>query len=378
MNDNLGATPHDGGTLFRVWAPFAHAVAVAGTFNGWSTAANPLARDGDVWSAEVAGAKIGDRYKFVVAAANGDVLWKNDPYAREVTSSNGESVIADPDFHWSNIEFTCPARDRLVIYELHVGTFAFDPQSPVGRGTFRSIRTRLPYLAELGVNAIQIMAAGEFPTDRSWGYNPSHIFAIESSYGGPNGFRELVDAANNHGIAVILDVVYNHFGPSDLDLWRFDGWAPNANGGGIYFYNDPPRANTDWGPRPDYGRGEVRRFIIDSARRWIDSRGADGLRWDATAYIRNAFGHDGDPFNDIPEGWRLMQEANDAMAERAPAAVRIAEDMRENEWITRPTSEGGAGFTAQWSADFAHTIRRTVIEREDGSRSMADLARAIS
>ena len=116
---------------------------------------------------------------------------------------------------------------------------------------------RLDHLVKLGINAIQIMPIVEFVGDYSWGYNPAHIFAVESAYGGPDGFKQLVWEAHKRGIAVILDVVYNHFGPSDLDLWQFDGWQEN-NKGGIYFYNDH-RSKTPWGDtRPDYGRGEVR------------------------------------------------------------------------------------------------------------------------
>ncbi len=126
----------------------------------------------------------------------------------------------------------------------------------------------------------------EFAGDRSWGYNPAHPFAIESTYGGPAGFQRFVKAAHQKGIAVLVDVVYNHFGPSDLSLWQFDGWSENGMGG-IYFYQDW-RANTPWGDtRPDYGRREVRQYIRDNALMWLEDYRCDGLRFDATAYIRN-------------------------------------------------------------------------------------------
>ena len=126
----------------------------------------------------------------------------------------------------------------------------------------------------------------EFAGDISWGYNPSHLFAIESGYGGPDAFKRFIREAHAHGIAVIVDVVYNHFGPSDLDLWRFDGWS-EGDGGGIYVYNDE-RAMTPWGAtRPDYGRGEVRTFLRDSALTWLEEFRCDGLRFDATVYIRS-------------------------------------------------------------------------------------------
>ncbi len=131
-------------------------------------------------------------------------------------------------------------------------------------GTLEGVRKRLPYLRDLGIGAIQLMPPFEFAGDRSWGYNPAFPFAVESSYGGPDELKELVKSAHEQGIAVILDVVYNHLGPSDLDLWQFDGWS-EGDKGGIYFYQDE-RSSTPWGEtRPDYGRAEVRDFLRDGA-----------------------------------------------------------------------------------------------------------------
>jgi 1,4-alpha-glucan branching enzyme len=376
----MGAVPYDGGVTFRVWSPFARSIAAAGTFNDWSKNANALEREPnahDYWSTDVDGAKVGDRYKFFLIGANGEELWRIDPYAREVTNSSGEGVISPTDFAWSDTTFVCPDRRELVIYEIHVGTFASDPTRNDRRGTFATVIAKLPYLQDLGISAILMTASGEFPTDVSLGYNPSHIFAIESSYGGPNGFRAFVDAANQRGIAVILDVVYNHFGPSDLDLWNFDGWHAEGGDGGIYFYNEQWRRETLWGPRPDYGRAEVRRFIRDNAVRWIDSRGADGLRWDMTAFIRNLNGRNNDPAGDIADGWSLMQDINAEIAQLAPNAIRMAEDMQDNEWITKPKSDGGAGFNTQWSAKFVHTLRRAVITPNDADRNLREVAEAI-
>ena len=182
-----------------------------------------------------------------------------------------------------------PDRDDLVIYELHVGTFSAKDDR---RGTFDTARRRLGYLRELGVSAVQVMPPFEFAGDISWGYNPAHLFAIETSYGGPDAFKRFVRDAHAHGIAVIVDVVYNHVGPSDLDLWRFDGWS-EGDGGGIYLYNDE-RAMTPWGAtRPDYGRGEVRTFLRDSAMTWLEEFRCDGLRFDSTVNIRTVSGDPG-------------------------------------------------------------------------------------
>ena len=173
-----------------------------------------------------------------------------------MTNSVGNAVVYDPAaFDWTGDDFDMPTWDDTVIYEFHVGTFAGGDDH---RGDFDRAARRLPYLEDLGVSAVQVMPPFEFAGDVSWGYNPAHLFAIESGYGGPDAFKRFIRAAHDHGIAVIVDVVFNHLGPSDLDLWRFDGWTSD-DGGGIYFYEDE-RAITPWGAtRPDYGRGEVGR-----------------------------------------------------------------------------------------------------------------------
>jgi 1,4-alpha-glucan branching enzyme len=182
----MGALPFASGVAFRVWAPFARSVSVAGNFNNWSMTAAPLTNeDNGYWSTDVAGAKIGDQYKFVLTSPFASApLWKNDPYARAVTQSNGNSIIADPDFVWHSTGYSSPSWNELVIYELHVGSFRFDPASRNGRGDFDTVIRSLDYLVDLGVNAIQLLPVDEFPGDTSMGYNPAHIFAIEENYGG--------------------------------------------------------------------------------------------------------------------------------------------------------------------------------------------------
>jgi 1,4-alpha-glucan branching enzyme len=377
----MGATPYDTGTTFRVWAPFARSVVVAGTFNNWSLAKNPLySETNGYWSVDVPDVKVGAEYKFVLTStATPGVLWKNDPYARELTQSNGNSVIAEANFAWDSTGYTTPAWNESVIYEVHVGTFRFDPATEAflgyRRGTFASLITKLDYLSNLGINLIEIMAAGEFPFDYSWGYNQSYMFAIEHLYGGPTAFRQLVNEAHKRGIGVVFDVVFNHIGPNDCDLWQFDGWSENGQGG-IYFYNDW-RNRTPWGNnRPDYGRGTVRQYLRDNAQRWLQQRYCDGLRWDATAYIRNVSGN-GDPGQDIPDGWSLMQWINSEIRATQPWKLSIAEDMQQNEWLTKDPGTGGAGFTSQWDASFVHTVRDTIIGPDDGSRDMYALQSVI-
>lgn len=369
----MGALPHEGGVSFRVWAPHADAVWVMGDFNDWSKTADPLRSEGNgYWYGDIAGARAGQEYKYLLR--NGETLLERiDPYARQVTHSVGHGVIYDPDsFDWQGDDFRLAPHNELVIYEMHIGSFHVEEK---GRpGGFDTVLKRLDHLVKLGVNAIQIMPISEFAGDFSWGYNPAHVFAVESAYGGPDGFKHLVREAHKRGIAVILDVVYNHFGPSDLDLWQFDGWQQNDKGG-IYFYNDH-RSQTPWGDtRPDYGRGEVRQFIHDNALMWLEDYHVDGLRWDMTLYIHSVHGDGGEA---IPEGWSLMQYVNRSVRERFPGRIMIAEDLHSNPAITADADHGGAGFHSQWDAQFVHPIREMVIHADDAGRSMEAVRTAVT
>jgi 1,4-alpha-glucan branching enzyme len=369
----MGAIHHDGGVAFRVWAPNARRLAVIGTFNDWDGGKHPMqAEENGWWYADVPEAQVGDQYKFLLTAAQGE-LKRIDPYAREVTSSVGNAVVHDPHFDWEGDGFQLTPWNELVIYELHVGTFN-DEESDNRPGQFASVTARLGHLKKLGINAIQIMPVAQFAGERSWGYNPAHIFSVELAYGGPLAFKRFVKRAHEQGIAVILDVVYNHLGPSDLDLWQFDGWSEN-NLGGIYFYNDG-RANTPWGEtRPDYGRGEVRQYIRDNVLMWLGEYHVDGLRFDGTVYIRTVHGP-GSP--DLPEGWSLLQWINDQVSLKFPGRITIAEDMQDNEWLVKDVGAGGAGFGSQWDANFVHFIRQAVITPEDEQRSLNAIRDALS
>ncbi|ERT07339.1 alpha amylase, catalytic domain protein [Lyngbya aestuarii BL J] len=368
----MGAIVHSQGVAFRVWAPNASKVYVMGSFNNWSETANPLdSEENGYWYGDLPEAKVGDEYRYIIVNKDTDETYKRkDPYSREVTNSNGNSVVVSPDFSWEDQDFSPPNWNELVIYEMHIGTFA---DKPGGKpGTFKSAIRALPYLKELGINAIEIMPSAEFAADFSWGYNPSDIFAVETAYGGSQAFKEFVNAAHQNGMIVILDVVYNHFGPSDLDLWQFDGWSENDKGG-IYFYNDR-RAKTAWGnTRPDYGRPEVRQFLRDNALMWLTEYHIDGLRWDSTLNIRS-MEEDG---TEIPEGWSLMQWINEEIKSRFPNKINIAEDLRNNPWITKETGAGGAGFDAQWDPNFIHPVRGVIKAPDDASRDLNTLRDAI-
>lgn len=359
----MGAVPYAGGVTFRVWAPNASTVAVAGQFNNW--AQKPLYSEGNgYWSADVAGAAAGQTYKFVINGSS----WKKDPYSRKVENSAGNSIVYQTGAMPAGI--TLPWYEDMIIYQLHAGSFA--GSSSAGVGDLGSVAAKAQYFKDLGVNMVELLPIMEFPGDNSWGYNPSDIFAVESVYGGPEGLKALVTALHNKGIGLILDVVYNHFGPTDLDLWQFDGWSQN-NGGGIYFYNDW-RGRTDWGnTRPDYGRGEVRQFIRDNAVYWLQEYNVDGLRWDSTVNIRKV-----NYSTDIPDGWSLMQWINNEIDATKPSAISIAEDLQKDPWLTYTTGSGGAGFDAQWDAGFVHPVKTAIETAWDNDRNMNDVAAAIA
>lgn len=374
LQAGMGAIVHEHGTTFRVWAPHAEAVAVIGTFNDWNHDQHPLQpEENGYWAVDIPGVAPGAEYKFWLKTPGGE-LTRNDPYAREVTHSAGNSVVPDLAFDWGDNHFQMPAWNELVIYELHVGTFHTTTEGQPG--TFLDVIERLGYLQELGINAIEIMPPTEFPGGRSWGYNPAHPYALETDYGGPKAFKELVKRAHEHGIAVILDVVYNHFGPGDLDLWQFDGWQEN-DGGGIYFYNDW-RAETPWGlNRPDYGRPEVRQYIRDNALMWLEEFRVDGLRCDAIAHIRNVRGTN-DPSTDLPEGWSLMKWINEEIRAKMPWKITIAEDLLGNEYITRAPEQEGEGFSAQWDAAFVNPIREVLVAPSDEGRNLSLVVEALT
>ena len=374
---------HDGeGVSFRVWAPHADQVYVAGNFTEpmWNQGKVTLARDGDdssYWSALVTEAKANDLYAFVISRKDQADLWRLDPYCRQIegdVNANGDSspqtkcVIVDwSQFDEQNEPFSMPPWNELVIYELHLGTFN---DSGIAARRLDDAIQKLDYLADLGINAIEIMPCTEFETKTSMGYNPSLLFAIERDYGKEKGLQQFVHEAHVRGIAVLFDVVYNHLGPDNLGLcyWCFDGWGENSHGG-IYFYQDE-RAITDFGAtRPDYGRPEVRQMLRDNAMMWLHEYHADGLRFDSTINIRRS------QQGDLPDGWQLMQCIN---RDKDPTHFNIAEDLQDNEWMTKNVDDGGAGFSSQWDVGFYCTIRDAVVPMEDCSRSMVAVSNALN
>ena len=374
----IGAIPfNDGpgvlGVTFRTWAPNATAVAVVGTFNNWNATSHRLSSEGNGWwSRDVALIQAGAQYKFAITRG-ATTQWKNDARARKLTNSIGNSVVYNPNgYAWQSNNFQIPAWTSIVAYEMHIGTFHV-PTGAALPGTFATATAKLDHLQALGVNVVELMPTNEFAGDISWGYNPAHPFSVESSYGGPDALKAFVDAAHQRGIAVMGDVVFNHFGPQDMDLWQYDGWSTSSNTGGIFFYEDA-NASTPWGARPNYGRGEVRTYIKENTMMWLDEFRLDGLRFDGTKFmrLRDYAGPE------IPDGWSMLQWCNESADAQFPGKFMVAEDLGDNAWITKTTGAGGAGFDSQWDGSFAFPVRSALEAASDSSRDMFAVRDAIN
>ena len=318
----------DGVVRFCVWAPRAKRVAVRA--RGRGREAWDLERgEHGVWEGDVRGIAPGDDYVYVIDGERA----RPDPVSRfQPDGVHGASRIVDPSaFAWRDDAWRGLEMADYVIYELHVGTFTRE-------GTFDAAIAHLGELAALGVTAIEIMPVAQFPGARNWGYDGTLLYAVQNSYGGPDGLRRLVDAAHAEGLAVVLDVVYNHIGPEGNYLGEF----------GPYFTE---KYRTPWGPAVNYDdaeSGEVRRYVLDNARHWIAEYHVDGLRLDAIHGIFD-FGarH---ILQEIAESARAVGES---MGRRV---VVIGESDMNDPKVVRPASEFGWGLDAQWADDLHHAV----------------------
>jgi len=360
----LGSTPvSGGGAVFKVWAPTPTQAYVRGAFNG-NSLAHPMTKVGETFTRYVPILPANATYQYYFEPG---AHWRPDPRARRITPSGGNylSQVVNPlAYTWQSDGFQTPAREDLVIYELHIGTFAGrnDPYGPASLpATFTDVKNRIGHLVELGVNAVELTPINEFPWDYSAGYNPITQFAPESKYGTPAELKAMIDEFHSHGIAVLLDIVWNHHSATDNILWNFDG-------GQVYY--DTPEVSTPWGPQLDFDRGEVRSYLLDSMHMWLDEYRIDGFRMDATSFM-----------NIGPQeaaGWSLMQAYNQQMDNRYAGRVSIAEQLPNDPWITRWTSLGGAGFDAQWWDPFGDRLRDAIIAAAFGNPNISAIAGALS
>lgn len=346
----LGAKVHNSSVSFGVWAPFAASVSLQIDDNGEHKLVPMTSSNDGYYHLTTNAIHVGQNYHYLITTPDGEELERNDPYARRLTSSSGGwSVVVEDNFDWSDDTFKTGELKNQVIYELHVGTFnRFDPATP---GTFDTVIEKMQYLKDLGVTAIELLPVTSMMDDTGWGYAPTHLFSIENAYGGRHELMRLVKTAHAHGMAIIIDIVYNHLAPNN-ELWEFDGWHEKDRGG-IYFYNDE-RGYTPWGDRPDYGREEVRRYLLDNVAMWFTEFHVDGLRLDATYYIDKLRDASGRELLDIPDGYSLLQQMNKVARSAKHDGYMIAEDSGYSD---DATSEHGLGFTSQWATRYPSYLR---------------------
>lgn len=337
--EEIGALPlADGSTRFRVWAPRARKVAVL--FEDGCRPPVPLAAEEyGYFSAAVPGVGHGDLYRYRLDNAGS----YPDPASRsQPRGVHGPSQVINPErFSWHDREWRGIPLERYIIYELHVG--AFTPQ-----GTFDGVIPHLDYLAELGVTALELMPVAQFPGERNWGYDGTFPCAPQNSYGGPDGLKRLVDACHGRGMALVLDVVYNHLGPEGNYLHPF----------GPYFTD---RYRTPWGDAFNFDGPDsdpVRDYVIASALRWVEEYHVDALRLDAVHGI-------------VDCGARhILEELSDELHRCRHTLGRpvhlIAESDLNDVRVILPPERGGHGVDAQWNDDFHHALTALLTGERSG------------
>jgi len=372
--DVLGAHPreHDGmaGVSFAVWAPNAKAVRVVGDWNFWDGRVHQMRSLGSsgVWELFVPGVAAGARYKYELVTADGRVILKTDPMAflLEVPPATASVVVGPSEHEWGDAAWmdaraaTDGLRSPMAVYEVHLGSWrhadgAGGTRRPL---TYRELAEQLPdYVLDMGFTHVELMPVAEYPFSGSWGYQVSGYYAPTSRYGEPDDFRVLVDALHQRGIGVIVDWVPAHFPRDAFALARFDGTA-------LYEHGDPRQGeHPDWGTLIfNFGRNEVRNFLVANALFWIEQFHIDGLRVDAVAsllyldysrkegeWVPNRFGG-----RENLEAVDFLKEVNEAVFGLHPGATMIAEESTAWPGVSRPTYLGGLGFGFKWNMGWMH------------------------
>lgn len=374
----LGAHPRliEGvaGVLFSLWAPHAERVSVVGDFNGWEGRRHPLRRRGPIWELFIPGVVAGLRYQFEIRIPEtGHLLRKSDPYGRcfEYRPAVCSIVVDDAAYSWRDEHWMARRRRQnnsaipLSIYEVHLGSWLRD--SSGGYLSYRELAPRLVgYVGSLGFTHIELMPITEYPLDDSWGYQVTGYFAPTSRHGSLNDFRWFIDCCHQAGIGVILDWVPGHFPKDAHGLGFFDGSY-------LYESEDPTRReHRGWGTLAfDYGRNQVKNFLLASACFWLEECHLDGLRVDAVSsmlyldYARQSNEWAPNPFggNENLEAIAFLRELNEIIHRRCPGVLMIAEESTAWPLVTRPSWMGGLGFGIKWNMGWMHdTLEYLVLD----------------
>jgi 1,4-alpha-glucan branching enzyme len=376
--DRLGAHPmtigETRGVHFAVWAPNASRVSVVGDFNGWDGRVHPMRMLGasGAWEIFLPAAKVGDRYKFELRTRHGVILVKADPYGFgfEVPPLSA-AIVTDASYEWKDDEWMARRRDQqswferpMAIYEVHLGSWARMAEDGGRYLTYAELAARLiPYVKDMGYTHVELLPVMEHPYSASWGYQVTGFFAPTSRFGPPAEFKAFVDACHRAGIGVILDWVPGHFPKDAHGLASFDGTA-------LYEHADPRQGeHRDWGTLIfNYGRNEVRNFLIANALFWLLEYHADGLRVDAVAsmlYLDYSRSHDEWVPNRFGgrenlEAIDFVRQLNSQTHAEAPGTITVAEESTAWPSVSRPTWLGGLGFTYKWNMGWMNDILQYV------------------
>ncbi|GGO90034.1 1,4-alpha-glucan branching protein GlgB [Stakelama pacifica] len=356
------------GVAFAVWAPNARRVSVVGDFNNWDGRRHPmrLRHGAGVWELFVPRLRTGERYKFEVAGADGGIVQKADPMARqtEAPPATASVVAADPDFRWTDEDWMTERAVRhrddapISVYEVHAGSWLSAADEQAGTLDWAGLADRLiPYVAEMGFTHVELLPIMEHPFGGSWGYQPLSQFAPSARFGTPEDFARFVDTAHRAGIGVILDWVPAHF-PTDVHgLAQFDGTH-------LYEHADPREGfHQDWNTLIyNLGRREVSGFLLASALWWLETFHVDGLRVDAVAsMLYRDYSRKADEWVPNVHGGRenlesvaFLQHMNAVVSERCPGAMTIAEESTAWPGVTAPVPNGGLGFSYKWNMGWMH------------------------
>ena len=360
------------GVMFDVWAPHADRVWVIGTFNGWDETADEMERleptEGGIFELFIPDAKEGDLYKYLIETPEGELLYKADPYANyaELRPGTASRIYDITKYKWTDKQWMKKREETadmyaqpMSIYEVHIGSWMRHPgREDEGFYTYRQAAEALvKYVKEMGYTHVELMGISEYPFDGSWGYQVTGYYAPTSRYGTPEDFAYFVDYLHKNNIGVILDWVPAHFPRDAHGLADFDGEA-------LYEYADPRKGeHPDWGTKIfDYGRSEVKNFLIGSALMWIEHYHIDGLRVDAVAsmlyldygkndgqWVANKYGE-----NKNLEAIEFFRHINTVITGRNHGTVMIAEESTAWPMVTGEAKDGGLNFSFKWNMGWMH------------------------